>query len=114
MHNPDIVHWAFALEFSTLYLTSRFTGGPPKEEPLNQLVPLIEFPVDTTITGGRFTNAATMNPGLSHVGVAYQVAAEAIVPLNNQGGRGVGVTAGLEFFLDDLAPSLFAKPLLEP
>jgi hypothetical protein len=114
MHNPDIVHWAFALEFSTLYLTSRFTGGPPKEEPLNQLVPLIEFPVDTTITGGRFTNAATMNPGLSYVGVVYQVAAEAIVPLNGQGGHGVGVTAGLEFFLDDLAPSLFAKPLLEP
>ena len=65
MHNPDIVHWGFALEFSTLYLTSRFNGGPPKREPLNQLVPLIEFPVDTTISGGRFTNAATMNPGLS-------------------------------------------------
>lgn len=46
--------------------------------------------------------------------MVYQVAAEAIVPLNNQDGRGVGVTAELEFFLDDLAPSLFAKPLLEP
>jgi hypothetical protein len=114
LHNPDTIQWAFALEFSTLYLTSRFNGGPPKEEPLNQLVPLIEFPVVTTITGGRFTNAATMNPGLSYVGVTYQVAAEAIVPLNNQAGHGVGVTAGLEFFLDDLAPSLFAKPLLEP
>jgi len=54
-----MVQWAFAVEFSTLYLTSRFNGGPPKEEPLNQLVPLIEFPVDTTISGGRFTNAAT-------------------------------------------------------
>ena len=113
LHNADIVHWGFALEFSTLYLTSRFTGGPPKEEPLNQLVPLIEFPVDTTITGGKFTNAATMNPGLSYVGVVYQVAAEAIVPLSQSGGRGVGVTAGLEFFLDDLAPSLFDKPMLE-
>jgi hypothetical protein len=112
MHNPDRVQWAFAVQFSTLYLTSRFNGGPPKEEPLNQLVPLIEFPVDTTITGDRFTNAATMNPGLSYVGVVYQVAAEAIVPLSNQGGHGVGVTAGLEFFLDDLAPSLFAKPML--
>jgi hypothetical protein len=75
-------------------------------------VPLIEFPVDTTISGGRFKNAATMNPGLSYVGVVYQLAAEAIVPLNNQGGHSVGVTAGLEFFLDDLAPSLFAKPML--
>jgi hypothetical protein len=59
VHNEDIVHWGFALEFSTLYLTNRFNGGPPKKEPLNQLVPLIEFPVDTTIPGGKFTNAAT-------------------------------------------------------
>jgi hypothetical protein len=43
--NVDILHWGFALEFSTLYLTSRFTPGKlPKEEPLNQFVPLIEFP----------------------------------------------------------------------
>jgi hypothetical protein len=95
-----------------LYLTSRFTGGPPSEEPFNQLVPLIEFPVDTTINGGRFTSAATMNPGLSYVGVVYQIAAEAIVPLDRQGGHGVGVTAGLELFLQDLMPSLFDRPAL--
>lgn len=94
MHNPDIVPCAFALEFSTPYLTSRLTGSPPKEEPLNRLVPLIGFP-DTTITGGRFMNAATLNPGLSYVGVVYQIGAEAIVPLNAQGGRGVGVTASM-------------------
>lgn len=64
-------------------------------------MPLIELSVDTTITGGKFTNAATINPGLPYVGVVYQVAAEAIVPLSQPGGRGVGVTAGLEFFLDD-------------
>jgi hypothetical protein len=87
LHNPDSVQWAFAVQFSTLYLTDRFSGGPPTEEPLNQLVPLIEFPVETTISGGRFTNAATMNPGLSYVEVVYQVPAEAIIPLNNRGGR---------------------------
>jgi hypothetical protein len=111
VHNSAVVHWAFAVEFSTLYLTSRFTGGPPKEEPLNQLVPLIEFPVDTTIKGGRFTSGATMNPGLPYVGVVYQVAAEATVPLDRHGGHGVGVTAGLELFLQDLLPSLFDRPV---
>ena len=31
--NVDILHWGFALEFSTLYLTSRFTPGKlPKDE----------------------------------------------------------------------------------
>jgi len=43
LHSADVLHWAFAVEFSTLYLTSRFTGGPPKEEPLNRLVPRSSF-----------------------------------------------------------------------
>ena len=43
----DTLYWGFALEFSTLYLTSRFTPGKlPRQEPLNQLVPLIEFSFD--------------------------------------------------------------------
>ncbi len=110
VHNYDVLHWAFAIEFSTFYLTSRYDGGPPKEEPLHQLVPLIEFPVDTTFSGGKATSAATMNPGFAYVGEVYQVAAEAIVPLNSQGGRGVGMTMSLEFFLDDLMPSVFGEP----
>jgi hypothetical protein len=31
--NGNILHWGLALEYSTLYLTDRFTSGPPKEEP---------------------------------------------------------------------------------
>ena len=105
----DILHWGFAVEFSTLYLTSRFTGGPPKEEPLNQLVPLVEFAVDSA--PGR-KSIATMNPGLSYVAVTWQIAVEAIVPLNSASGRNIGARTQLLLFLDDLAPSLFGKPLL--
>jgi hypothetical protein len=100
----------FALEFSTLYLTSRFTPGKlPKEEPLNQLVPLVEF---SFVSPRGEKTAATMNPGLSYVAVTWQVAAEAIVPLNSEAGRSVGARAQLLLFLDDLIPSLFGKPLL--
>jgi hypothetical protein len=107
--NVDILHWGFAVEFSTLYLTSRFTGGPPKEEPLNQLVPLVEFAFDSS----RGTKSiATMNPGLSYVAVTWQIAVEAIVPLNSASGRHIGARTQLLLFLDDLAPSLFGKPLL--
>jgi hypothetical protein len=53
-----------------------------------------------------------MNPGLSYVAVTWQIAAEAIVPLNSEGGRSVGGRAQLLLFLDDLIPSLFGKPLL--
>src|SRR6516225_7912097 len=77
--NVDTLHWGFALEFSTLYLTSRFTPGKlPKDEPLNQLVPLVEF---SFVSPRGEKTVATMNPGLSYVAVSWQVAAEAIVPL---------------------------------
>ena len=44
---------------------------------------------------------------------AWQVAAEAIVPLNSEGGRTIGVRAHLFLFLDDLLPAVFGKPLFE-
>jgi hypothetical protein len=105
----ETLHWGFSVQYSTLYLTSRFDGGPPTQEPLNQLVPLVEFRFDSP--RGQST-AATANPGLAYVAVAWQVSAEAILPLNRAGGSGPGVRAQLLFFLDDLVPSLFAKPLL--
>ncbi len=109
--NPlvDTLHWGFSLQYSTYYLTSRFTGGPPKEEPLNQLLPLVEFSFDSPL--GQST-AATINPGFAYVAVTWQIAAEAIVPLNREGGNGMGFRAQLLFFIDDLLPSLFGKPLL--
>jgi hypothetical protein len=105
----ETLHWGFSIQYSTYYLTSRFTGGPPKDEPFNQLVPLVEFNFDSP--RGQYT-AATMNPGFAYVAVTWQIAAEAIVPLNREGGSGTGFRAQLLFFLDDLLPSLFGKPLL--
>jgi len=105
----ETLHWGFSVQYSTYYLTSRFTGGPPKEEPLNQLVPLVEFSFDSP--RGQST-AGTMNPGFAYVAVTWQVAAEAIVPLNREGGSGLGFRAELLFFIDDLLPSIFGKPLL--
>jgi hypothetical protein len=29
----ETLHWGRSLQYSTYYLTSRFTGGPPKAEP---------------------------------------------------------------------------------
>ena len=77
----ETLHWGLSLQYSTYYLTSRFTGGPPKDEPLNQFLPLVEFSFDTP--RGQNT-AATMNPGLAYVAVAWQFAAEVIVPLNRE------------------------------
>jgi hypothetical protein len=105
----ETLHWGFTIQYSTLYLTSRFDGGPPKEEPLNQFVPLVEFKFDSP--KGQYT-AATVNPGIAYVAVAWQIAAEVIVPLNRAGANGAGFRAQLLFFLDDLIPTVFGKPLL--
>jgi len=49
---------------------------------------------------------------LAYVEDVWQLSAEAIVPLNRQGGRGPGFRAQLLIFLDDFAPAIFGKPLL--
>jgi hypothetical protein len=105
----ETLHWGFSIQYSTLYLTNRFNGGPPKDEPLNQFVPLVEFKFDSP--RGQQT-IATANPGFAYVAVTWQVAAEAIIPLNRAGGNGLGFRTQLLFFLDDLIPSLFGQPLL--
>jgi hypothetical protein len=107
--NVAVTHWGLAVEFSTLYLTT--PGKLPKEEPLNQFVPLVEFAFDSVPGSKTF---ATMNPGLSYVAVTWQLAAEAIIPLNGAAGRSVGARAQLLLFLDDLIPAVFGKPLLTP
>jgi hypothetical protein len=106
----ETLHWGFAIEYSTLYLTSRFKPGQlPKEEPLHQLVPLVEFAFDSP--RGQKT-IATMNPGLAYVEDVWQISVEAIVPLNSESGRSIGARGQLLLFLDDLIPSVFGKPLL--
>ena len=105
----DILRWGFAIEYNMLYLTKRIGNGLSKQEPLNQFVPLVEFAFESA--SGKQT-IATMNPGLSYVATTWQIAVEAIVPLNRESGHRVGARTQLLLFLDDLAPSLFGKPLL--
>jgi len=109
--NVDIVHWGFSIQYSTYYLTNRFTPGKlPKDEPLHQFIPLVEFAFDTP---RREKTAVTVNPGLAYVADTWQVAAEAIIPLNSDGGRTIGVRVHLFLFLDALMPAVFGKPLFD-
>ena len=108
--NVTTVHWRFALEYSTLYLTDRFASGVlPKEDPLRQWIPLIEFAFDSP--RGQRTRA-TVNPGIPYVSDTWQVAAEPGLPTTHGSTRGVGANLQVLFFLDDFLPSLFGKPIL--
>ena len=55
--------------------------------------------------------SVTVLPGIAYIGATYQVAAELIVPLNREAGRGTGVKVNLLLFIDDLVPSIFGKPV---
>jgi hypothetical protein len=104
-----VLHWGLSIQYSTFYLTPRFTPGRlPNQEPLYQFIPLVEFAIDSPV--GK-PSVATMNPGLVYVADKYQLGAEAILPLNNAAGRSTGVRAQLLLFTDDLIPSLFGKPV---
>jgi hypothetical protein len=54
-----------------------------------------------------------MNPGLAYIGETFQISAEAIVPLSRFGSS-PGFWVGALFFLGDLIPSLFGKPVFKP
>jgi len=108
--NTSVVHWGFALEYSTLFLTNRFLHGHlPDDEPLHQFVPIVEFAFESSALQ---KTTGTMNPGLTYVEQTWQLAGELIMPLNQGPTRVTGFRGQLMFFLDDLVPSLFEKPLL--
>jgi hypothetical protein len=44
--------------------------------------------------------------------VTWQIAAEAVVPMNREGGNSIGFRAQLLVFIDDMFPVMFGKPLI--
>lgn len=103
--------YGLSLQYSLYYL-DRHTGIPV-EPWLNRLIPLIEFAVETPLGrsyGSRTTALAA--PGIVWMGETMQFAIEALIPLNRRTGRGFGVIAQTHFFLDEMLPRVFGKPLL--
>ncbi len=88
---PTALNWGFTLQYSFLYLNEHVqpTGWG---EPWNSLVAVVEFPLQTCMSGicnGQVTGS--VNPGLVWVGPEFNLSAEAVFPVNNQSGRGVGM-----------------------
>jgi len=105
---PATLHTGFAVEYSTLYLTDRFVPGRlPDEEPLFQVLPVVEFAFDSP-QGEK--SRGTVNPGLSYIHDEWQISAEAVVPLSRLAGGGVGFRLQVLTFLDKIVPG-FAEPI---
>jgi hypothetical protein len=108
--HPNVLQWGFALEYSLPYLQSAVQDvGLPA--PFNRLIPVVELNFQSPLNHGGGQTTGTVNPGLIWAGKYLQVGVEAVVPINQQTGHNVGVIGMLHFYLDDLFPKVFGKPL---
>ena len=109
--NPDTLEWGLALEYSLIYLQEHVKDIGLKA-PFDRLIPLVEFAMSTPLNRGVDTlTTGTINPGVIWSGQYFQIGIEAMIPVNNHSGHNVGVIAQVHFYLDDLLPKIFSKPL---
>jgi hypothetical protein len=108
-----VLQWGGSLQYSMPYLKSAVVDlGLP--DFINHLIPLVEAtlqtPVANTLTSGTQTTG-TINPGVIWVGNTFQIAVEALIPINRQSGSNVGVIGQLHLYLDDIDPHGIGKPI---
>jgi hypothetical protein len=111
--NPRVLTWGGSLQYSMPYLKSNVVDlGLP--DFVNRLIPIVEAsletPVANTLTSGTKTTG-TINPGIIWVGNYFQVAMEAIIPVNRESGTSVGAMVQLHLYLDDIFPNSIGRPL---
>jgi hypothetical protein len=111
--HPQVLVWGASLQYSMPYLKSAVVDlGLP--DFFNRLIPLVEAslqtPVANAFSSGTVTTG-TINPGVIYVGNTYQLAVEAMIPVNQQSGTSVGAIVQVHLFLDDIFPNSIGKPI---
>jgi hypothetical protein len=107
---PRNLESGFALEYSLRYLSSHVRDlGLPSV--VNQLTPLVEVQLQTPLDVRRSPATGTINPGVLWSGQHMQLGLEAMVPINAASGHNVGAIFQVHWFLDDLFPRSFGKPI---
>ena len=71
----------------------------------------MEISLQTGLDRGNHDTTGFIYPGAIYTAQYFQLGVEAVVPLNAASGRDVGVLAQLHFYLDDVAPAVFSRPL---
>lgn len=110
-HNLD---WGLTLQYSLPYLNSHVKAiEGPGSEFLRHLIPLVEVNLSTPASNlsGHQVTTGTINPGLIWAGQWTQFTVEAMIPVNRESGRNVGVITQAHFYLDDIFPTTVGKPL---
>jgi len=111
--HPQFLNWGLSLQYSMPYLKSAvYDFGLP--DFINRLIPIVEASFQTpaaNFAGTGLRTTGTVNPGVIWVSNYFQVGLEAIIPINRDSGRNVGVLAQLHVYLDDLFPTTIGKPI---
>ena len=111
--NPNVFNYGFAFEYSLEYL-QHHVKDVGLTAPFDRLIPLVEVSLSTPVNKGQSRNTTgTVQPGIIWSGSYYQIAAEAILPVNALSGKGLGGLVQLHFYLDDLFPKTIGRPLLQ-
>jgi hypothetical protein len=112
--NPNNFNYGFAFEYSLPYLEQNvkdigLTGA------FKQMIPLVEVSYSTALNrvpvGQSGQTIGTVQPGVIWSGQYMQLGAEAIIPATRQTGNGYGGLIQVHFYLDDIFPNSFGRPL---
>jgi hypothetical protein len=114
VQNATTLNGGFTIQYSLPYYNSNITGI---DNPFfKHLIPITEFTFSKPISNfpsGTNQTTGTVQPGIIYLSTWYQAGVEAIVPLNNASGHGVGVIFSVDLFLDDILPNSLGKPLFD-
>jgi hypothetical protein len=109
--NAVSLSYGFSIQYSLQYLQTyvKDVGLPA---PFNRMIVLVEFPFETCLNRGcDGDTTGFINPGLIWFGKYIQLGAEVQIPINDQSGENVGVLGIIHFFIDDLFPNSFGRPI---
>ena len=106
----NALEWGVAVEYQFSYLQQHVEdigmGWPWKE-----MIPLVEVSGETGEDRGEHGTTGTVNPGVLFECQYFQIGAEALIPMNRDSGENVGAVLQVWWFLDDIEPQLFGKPI---
>ena len=111
-HNPRNVVWGVTLQYSLPYLKANVVDLDLPDF-VNHLIPLVEatFVTPASNNFAHLPTTGTINPGVIWVGQKVQFGLEALIPVNRQSGRHVGVLGQVHFYLDDIFPTTLGRPI---
>lgn len=110
---PRMLNWDFSLQYSIPYLQD-FVKYAGIKAPFDKMIPMVEFPMQTCLDRGcHGQTTGYVAPGVIWIGPYFQWGVELQVPVNHRTGSSVGILFGFDFYLDDLAPRSFGKPLFD-